>query len=91
MQSSRETKLLNCLSVGLVLLAGFLRLWLRHDLRCSYNSLIFVLFTAAALIWIYQLQKRILQPEVRRNLIAATVLIIVFMMLRTVKYEFLNR
>lgn len=91
MQSSRETKLLNCLSVGLVLLAGFLRLWLRHDLRCSCNSLIFVLFTAAALIWIYQLQKRILQPEVRGNLIAATVLIIVFMMLRTVKYEFLNR
>lgn len=88
-QSSKETRRLNCLCVDLVLLAGIARLTLQHYRDFSYNIVIYTLFAAALMIWIFQLKKRLLQPDVRRNLIAAAVLMIAFMMLRTVKYEFL--
>lgn len=89
MQSSRETKIMNTVCTLLVLLAGIARLLLRHSQQFSYNSLIFALFTAAILIWAYQLKKRLVQSYVRRNLMGAAFLMILWMVLRTVKYEFL--
>ncbi|MGM9536875.1 MAG: histidine kinase N-terminal 7TM domain-containing protein [Candidatus Onthomonas sp.] len=88
MQSCVETKALNGICAVLILLVGFTRLTLQ-GMICSYNGLIFALFAAAILIWICQLQRRLLQDDVRRNLIAAALLMIFWMLLRTVKYTFL--
>lgn len=88
MQSRTETRLLNGVCVTLVLLAGVSRTLLKNA-HYSYNSFIFALFTTAALIWICQLQRRLLLADVRRNLTAAALLMIFWMLLRTMKYTFL--
>lgn len=89
MRSSRKTKILNCICVVLVLLACVVRLLGYHYETFSYNSIICVLFTASALIWIHQLQRRLVQPDVRRNLTVCALMIILWILLRTIKYEFL--
>lgn len=89
MRSSRETKVLNSVCVLLVLLAGAVRLWLQpaEQLRC--NCFILLFFTAAIMIWVCQLRRRLLQVPVRRYLKCAAFLMIFWMALRTLKYEFL--
>lgn len=57
MQRSRETRILNFICVMLVLLAGAVRLLGYYYGTFSYNSIIFMFFTASAFIWIYQLQR----------------------------------
>lgn len=89
MRSSRKTKILNCICVGLVLLAGAVRLLGYHYETFSYNSIICVLFTASALIWIHQLQRWLVQTDVRRNLTVCALMMILRMLLRTIKYDFL--
>lgn len=89
MRSSRKTKILNCICVVLVLLACVVRLLGYQYGTFSYNSIICVLFTASALIWIHQLQRRLVQPDVRRNLTVCALMIILWILLRTIKYEFL--
>lgn len=89
MQRSRETRILNFICVMLVLLAGAVRLLGYYYGTFSYNSIIFMFFTASAFIWIYQLQRRLVQPDVRRNLTVCALMMIFWMMLRTIKYEFL--
>lgn len=94
MQCSRETKILNCVCIGLVILAGATRVVGytkigEHTRILAYNGVICALFTTAALIWLFQLRKRLLQPNVRRYLTGLAVLIIFWIALRTVKYEFL--
>ena len=89
MQSSNESKVLNTICVCLVLLAGITRLAGRRTGWFSYNSIILALFTAAAAIWIFRLQKRLLQSEIRKKLILAAVMMIFWMAIRTLKYEFL--
>ena len=91
MQSSRETKILNSICVILVFLVGVVRLIGYHYGTFSYNSLICMFFTASAFIWIYQLQRRLIQPDVRRNLTVSALMIILWMILRTIKYEFLPK
>lgn len=89
MQVSKETRLFNIICVVLVLLAGVIRMAAKQTKAFSYNSIIFVLFMAAAAIWIFQLQKRLLQTDVRRNLIGAVLLMIFWIAVRTIKYDFL--
>lgn len=88
MRNSRKTRVLNCVCVALVLLSGVARLVMQDVEAVSCNSLICTLFTAAAVIWISQLQRRLLRTETRRNLIAVGIFAILWMMLRTVKYLF---
>lgn len=88
MCNSKKTKALNSICVILVLLSGVARFILRDNNEFSYNLLIYTFFTAAALIWASQLQRRIIQPEIRKNLIAVAILVILWMLLRTVKYVF---
>lgn len=88
MQVGKKTRMLNIICVILVFMAGALRL-LGTKNGFLYNCLIFALFSAAASIWIFQLQRRLVQQEVRRNLIAAALLMIFWMAVRTIKYEFL--
>ncbi len=88
MQNSKKTKRMNCICITLVLLSGAVRYIGHVSEELSVNFLIFALFTAAAVLWISQLQRRLLQPELRKNLICVALLIILWMLLRTVKYEF---
>lgn len=90
MQCSKETKILNTVCVLLVLFAGCTRLLIKHHRVFSCNGVIFALFTAAILIWICQLQRRLLQVHVRKNLTVTAGMMIFWMALRTVKYEFLS-
>ncbi|MGN0503274.1 MAG: histidine kinase N-terminal 7TM domain-containing protein [Ruminococcus sp.] len=89
MLRSKETRILNFICVMLVLLAGVARSLGYYYGTFSYNSIIFMFFTASAFIWIYQLQRRLVQPDVRRNLTLCALMMIFWMMLRTIKYEFL--
>ena len=90
MQSSKETKTLNSICIVLVLLGGFVRLLL-YDRQMTYNTVICMFFTAAAFIWILQLKRRLVQSDVRKNLIMAAYLMIFWIAMRTVKYIFLPR
>ena len=87
-RNSRKTRVLNCVCIALVLLSGVVRLLMKNVDAASYNLLICTFFTAAAVIWISQLQRRLLRAQTRRNLIAVGVFVILWMMLRTVKYLF---
>ena len=89
MQCSKETKLLNTVCVLFVLLAGITRLLGRHYKSFGCNGVILAFFTAAILIWIFQIQRRLMQVHVRRNLTVAAGMMIFWMALRTVKYEFI--
>lgn len=94
MQCSKETKILNCVCIGLVILAGATRVVGytkigEHTRILAHNGVLCMLFTTAALIWLFQLRKRLLQPTVKRYLTGLAVLIIFWIALRTVKYEFL--
>ncbi|MGM9554720.1 MAG: histidine kinase N-terminal 7TM domain-containing protein [Faecousia sp.] len=88
MHNSRKTIVLNCVCLFLVLLSGPVRFALRGHEQFSYNLLIYTFFAFAALIWAAQLQRRIVQPEIRKNLIAVAIFVILWMLLRTVKYVF---
>ena len=82
MQSSKETKTLNSICIVLVLLGGFVRLLL-YDRQMTYNTVICMFFTAAAFIWILQLKRRLVQSDVRKNLIMAAYLMIFWIAMRT--------
>ena len=85
---SKETKVLNMICLVLVLLAGVLRLIAHQIISFPYNHLIFTLFSAAGIIWAFQLRKRLLQAEVRRYLTGGVCLMILWMALRSLKYDF---
>ncbi|MGN1351141.1 MAG: histidine kinase N-terminal 7TM domain-containing protein [Anaerovoracaceae bacterium] len=87
MGNSRETVFSGILCIVLVLLAGAVRLAGYCYGTFSVNTAICALFTGAAFIWIYQLRRRILQPERRRYFVMIAVMIIFWVMIRTVKYE----
>lgn len=90
MLSGKKTRYLNMVCIGLVLAAGCLRVMvkLKYEGIVTYNLMICALFIAAACIWICQLQRRLLQPAVRKNLIGVAGLIIFWIVIRTLKYEF---
>lgn len=85
----RETVIMNTICVILILLAGITRIYMSGQTAYSYNSIIMMLFLAAIIIWFFQLRRRLLQPYVRRNLMAAALLMIFWIAIRTIKYEFL--
>lgn len=89
MTNSRETKVLNSICLILVLLAGTIRPVCKRleIVSFNYNAIIFVLFTAAAFIWMCQLERRLIQADRRRKLMATAILIIFWMAIRTIKYE----
>ncbi|MGN1139159.1 MAG: histidine kinase N-terminal 7TM domain-containing protein [Ruminococcus sp.] len=62
-----------------------------HYSTFSYNCVIFVLFTVSAFIWFYQIQRRLIQPEVRKNLTICVIMMVFWMFLRTIKYDFLPK
>lgn len=90
MEHSRESIAWNLICILLVFGAWVLRLLIKHyDKIYRYNSMILVLFASAILIWTIQLRKRLLASYIRSSLTAAAVLMLFWMVLRTIKYEFL--
>lgn len=67
--------------------SGVLRLIAQQIISFPFNHIIFTLFSAAGIIWIFQLKKRLLQPEFRRYLNGGVCLMILWMALRTLKYN----
>lgn len=88
MQSSKETKILNIICVILILLTGAARGLGSYFENYSYNCFILALYSVAAILWISQIQRRIIQPDVRKNLTLAALMIIFWIALRTLKYDF---
>ncbi|MDD6616746.1 MAG: histidine kinase N-terminal 7TM domain-containing protein [Lachnospiraceae bacterium] len=90
MEHSRESIVCNVVCVLLFVGAWILRQLIQHNGRSySYNSMILVLIAAAILIWAIQLRRRLLATYIRSSLTAAAVLMLFWMILRTIKYEFL--
>ncbi len=88
MRNSKKTRILNGTCIALILLSGLVRYLAQDSEAYSFNLMVYTLFTAAAVIWISQLRRRLLQPEIRKNLIWTALLIILLMFLRTIKYIF---
>ena len=89
MPGSRETRYSNSICVFLVLLSGIVRLISNKTHLFVANGIIFALFSSAIILWSMQIRRRILQPEVKRYLTCAVVLMIFWMLIRTIKYELL--
>lgn len=89
MRSRPMTAIYNGFCFCMVLLAGVFRLVGKQARQFSYNSIIFVLFTAAITLWYSQVRRRLVQPEVRRNMAASALLMLFWMAVRTLKYDFL--
>ena len=90
MEHSRESIAWNLICILLVFAACILHLMIKHyDKPYSYNSFILVLFTAAILIWTIQMRRRRLASYIRTGLTAAAALMLFWMVLRTIKYEFI--
>lgn len=91
MQSSKETNRLNMFCIFLVVFAGLIRLVSEQYVYFCHNNVIFIFYATAILIWIFQIQRRLLQTYVRRNLTMAACMMLFWMVLRTIKYEFLPK
>ena len=93
LESGQKTRNTNIVCLTMVFLASVVRIIIKSDetfySTISYNCFVFSLFTAALFLWIWQIKRRILQDTVRRNLIAAGLLMIFWMAIRTIKYDFL--
>lgn len=89
MQCSRETKVLNIMCIIFVALAGITRFISYNYEKFCHNTITLILFSSAIFIWIFQLQRRLLQVHVRRNLIGTAWMMIFWMALRNIKYDFL--
>lgn len=88
MQYGGETRKLNIICIGLVVLAALSRAAGYTLGGFSHNSIIFVLYAAAAFIWIAQINRRITDRRERRYLLWTAAMIIIWMALRTIKYDF---
>ena len=87
---SRETKISDSICLALVLLCGILHLLAPlMNTYVSVNGFIFVCYTVALMIWIYQIRRRLLNTYVMGYLITAASLMLFWMAIRTVKYVFL--
>ena len=84
-RSRPMTAIYNGFCFCMVLLAGAFRLVGKQARHFSYNSIIFVLFTAAITLWYSQVRRRLVQPEVRRNMAASALLMLFWMAVRTLK------
>ena len=93
LESGHKTRNTNIVCLTMVFLASVVRIIIKSDetfySAISYNSIVYSLFTAALFLWIWQIKRRILQDTVRRHLIAAGLLMIFWMTIRTIKYEFI--
>lgn len=89
MNSSKRTKILDAICIFLILMTGVIRLVRDNFMQISSNTIIFLLFITAVSIWISQLQRRLVEPQERKYIIAMAIMIAFLMTLRTIKFNFL--
>ena len=90
MKNSSKTKTLNMICVGLVLISCVLRL-IGYELVIPYNGILCVFYCSAAFLWLLQLQKRLIQPNVRKYLTLMAKMMIFWIIIRTIKYDFTGK
>lgn len=88
MQSSRTTKAADAICAGLIIFAGALRLPQFREFFLA-GTLISADLLTAALLWTVQVRQRLVQPEERKYLTRVGIMIVLFLALRTLKYQFL--
>lgn len=90
MHISKKTKTANLVCLMLIMASSILHI-LGHNfaLPLAFNNIIFFLYTFAIVIWVRQLQRRILQKPVKRYMAIVGILMIFWMQIRTVSYVYL--
>lgn len=91
--ADKKTKAFYLYLIALVFIIGAFRFRRYIDANAynPSNAINFFLFCIAFLMWIYDINRRILQKMVKLHLIIAGALMIFWFELRTLKYEFLPR
>lgn len=87
MYSSRMTKGSNIICIVLALLPGVFRLPLMREFTV-FSTMIYAALITAALLWTVQIRQRLTQPEERKYLTWVGYMIVLFLALRTLKYQF---
>lgn len=87
MHSSKMTKVSNKLCIFLMILPGVFRLP-QFRTFTVFGTLIYAVLLTAALMWTVQIRQRLTQPEERKYLTWAGYMIVLFLALRTLKYQF---
>lgn len=88
MGTSGETRKRNIICIGLVALAVMSRAAGQKWGAFAYNGIIFALYAAASFIWMNQINRRIMGRSEHIYLVRTVVMIIIWMALRTIKYDF---
>lgn len=88
MNIGKRTIALDFLCLGLVLMAYMSRIVGYRVGWSNHNSIIFVLYTIATLIWLMQINRRISGRQEKSYLICTAVFIIMWMACKTIKYNF---
>lgn len=87
MHRSRMTMYCNMICIVLALLPGLMRLPQFRGFTV-FGTLIYAALLTAALLWTVQIRQRLTQPEERKYLAWAGYMIVLFLALRTLKYQF---
>ncbi|MDY4821101.1 MAG: hypothetical protein SO173_05495, partial [Lachnospiraceae bacterium] len=90
MQNNRQSLIWNFICVLLFLMVGVVRLLRPINPDCSDNAVVFVLFVFSLAIWTDRTRQRIAVGSVGRYITAVSLLILLLMILRTVKFIFLS-
>ena len=88
MHNSRETKIINFICAGMMLSVGIIHLFGSHIRSYADNIAICVLLAAMLFLWTDQMRKRLLHTEEKRYFTYMTLLLILLMIIRTVKFIF---
>lgn len=89
MQSSRETKMSNGICLLLVLVAGSLHMGRSLFPRITVNVINGMLYVAALIIWNAQLNRRLIQFQLRKKVSGIIYLMLFWIAVRSAKYMFL--
>lgn len=90
MEKRNQTGMLNTVCVILVLLSGIIRMTRHYYSFMASNALTGLLFISAVLIWMYQVQRRLVRPQERKYLTWTALLFVLLLFIRTIKYIFLS-
>ena len=88
MAISKQTKRINIICLCLIFVAAASRGVSFETQWFSYNSIICAAFSAAAFLWLFQIQGRVIRREERKYLMLIVLFIVFLMVIRTIKYEF---
>lgn len=87
MYISRETKISNIVCLTIIITSCIIRaISYKMPFYTESNSIIAFLYITAIIIWLRQVNRRIIQKEVRKNIVRVGEYMIFWMALRMVRY-----